>query len=1111
MIIFYELFQDIFPNASHLPTFSSPAIESHLHRIPGLSDKFIYMNDDVMFGKEVWPDDFYTHAHGQKVYLTWPVPNCQEGCPGSWIKDGYCDKACNNTECDWDGGDCTGDNVRHSFGGDFGGGNWGHQSNDKMYCNAGCANNWIADRYCDQSCNVKECGFDAGDCGDANFHKMYRVDVNPNLENYTLPQGTLVSYFNLSAVFGANGTIEEGKYDESEAIRSGTMSQKFKTLHVILYEKHNNTNLHFTLKGSSGTEKVWLSFNVTVNTNPVPHKDGASEGEVIIESKVLNKTSNVTHVVSKVSNRTKALPFVFTDVPQDIRSPRVAVRDIDPKRYQVYNTSDLKLPENVKELLEQLEADFKQGDLTEKGYNLEKADILDKHQEDIKLFQHQQQQAMRKHKDENIEENKLKFNGDHLNVHEQGNANVVNMENAQVDVKAENVDTVNKKIQDAPIEKLPNLQNEKLQNFPDKKVDTVENREEEGGHAFAPEDSELKANAQENNNGGDNLKETDQQQVVGNVQQENQQRFQQVNQQPIQQQNNKQLQQNNELLQNNQQNQQQLLQNNQEPLQQNQQLLQNNQEPLQQNQQLLQNNQEPLQQNQQLLQNNQEPLQQNQQLLQNNQEPLQQNQQLLQNNQEPLQQNQQLLQNNQEPLQQNQQLLQNNQEPLQQNNQQLLQQNQVQQQNLVDNQQIQHKNEEQIHQVNQQNIKINEDTLNQEKPAKPKDPLVEQNKDSLVGEQKEGEVHKSRILNSVGFLPWEKQGVFADLQEKKESMARQRAFESEPVHGRHLLDTFGDSLRHVNKLYNQMFGYDARKVPGHMPHMIDKNIMNEMQNLFPHEWDVTSSHKIRHSKDMQFAFSFFYYVIGAKQDVTVEMIFDEMDVDKSGVLSDRELRTLATRLYELPLTLEQLTGIEKNLINCSQHTKQVEYVSYNNMERYYEKDMRQVTKTLVLNCEPIIELLSKNFKVRNKFKFEILGDDDIAFKMIRSNVSRVVGQLDDIRRNPKKFVCLNDNIQHGSEESKTVKAVLQDFYEGLFPLVSQFELPREYRNRFLHTDELRAWRRYRDWLKMWTHLALFILIMFTIASFFGDKIEQLKRKFWRQRVGERKKDRVEDV
>lgn len=58
---------DIFVNKSHLPTFSSPAIETHIHRIPGLSQHFLYLNDDVMFGLDVWPDDFYSHARGQKV------------------------------------------------------------------------------------------------------------------------------------------------------------------------------------------------------------------------------------------------------------------------------------------------------------------------------------------------------------------------------------------------------------------------------------------------------------------------------------------------------------------------------------------------------------------------------------------------------------------------------------------------------------------------------------------------------------------------------------------------------------------------------------------------------------------------------------------------------------------------------------------------------------------------------------------------------------------------------------------------------------------------------------------------------------------------------------
>lgn len=33
------------------------------------------------------------------------------------------------------------------------------------YCNQGCANSWLADKFCDQACNVLSCGFDAGDCG----------------------------------------------------------------------------------------------------------------------------------------------------------------------------------------------------------------------------------------------------------------------------------------------------------------------------------------------------------------------------------------------------------------------------------------------------------------------------------------------------------------------------------------------------------------------------------------------------------------------------------------------------------------------------------------------------------------------------------------------------------------------------------------------------------------------------------------------------------------------------------------------------------------------------------------------------------------------------------
>ena len=39
----------IFPNEDDLPTFNSNAIEAHLHKIPGLAECFLYMNDGTCY------------------------------------------------------------------------------------------------------------------------------------------------------------------------------------------------------------------------------------------------------------------------------------------------------------------------------------------------------------------------------------------------------------------------------------------------------------------------------------------------------------------------------------------------------------------------------------------------------------------------------------------------------------------------------------------------------------------------------------------------------------------------------------------------------------------------------------------------------------------------------------------------------------------------------------------------------------------------------------------------------------------------------------------------------------------------------------------------------
>ena len=80
----------------------------------------------------------------------------------------------------YDGGDCLGDpnNIKMGFGGDnsvnF---HWMNDSAElqaQPYCAENCLDLWLSDSFCDDSCNVAECGYDAGDCGYSKFINLYQ-------------------------------------------------------------------------------------------------------------------------------------------------------------------------------------------------------------------------------------------------------------------------------------------------------------------------------------------------------------------------------------------------------------------------------------------------------------------------------------------------------------------------------------------------------------------------------------------------------------------------------------------------------------------------------------------------------------------------------------------------------------------------------------------------------------------------------------------------------------------------------------------------------------------------------------------------------------------------
>uniref|UniRef100_A0A9J8BXD4 N-acetylglucosamine-1-phosphotransferase subunits alpha/beta n=1 Tax=Cyprinus carpio carpio TaxID=630221 RepID=A0A9J8BXD4_CYPCA len=791
--------QDLFQNQTHLPTFSSPAIETHIHRIPGLSQKFIYLNDDVMFGKDVWPDDFYSHSKGQKVYLTWPVPNCAEGCPGSWIKDGYCDKACNNSACDWDGGDCQGSSRFGGVGGaaigggqpwQFGGGLGG--LGGVSFCNQGCANSWLADKFCDQACNVLACGFDVGDCGQDRFNQLHLVVLRRNQTLYTLPQGELRPYFSFS---GLANRVSEAQVADNPALRHTSVANKWKTIHLLLLPGHNATQIHYNITfQAANNHDFTMTFSVAVDTRELPKSNVSAP----VQEKDEEPKPNVM---------TPEPVVMFENVPKEKQSPRVREKaHVGVETVQVPALNESLLPEEVKLELQKLNEKLILGDITIKGFNLTKAVLLGPY------------------KDKDIQ-------AKHSNEDQKPPVISQRQDERAVRVKRANEDEERNKNSEFQQGVAPSLVPVQIDGVTPKAQSRLFGIEK-------PLASKLLGT------------------LMGN--------------------------------------------------------------------------------------------------------------------------------------------------------------------------------------------------LSKERDS--------ENEAHLRGRPVGRKLQYYTSSLDRGFLPWEKRKFFQDLLEEEERLQSELQYAADgTATGRRLQDTFADSLRYVNRLLNAQFGFISRKVPAHMPHMIDRLIMQELQDTFPQEFDKTSSHRVRHSEDMQFAFSYFYFLMSALQQLNISEVFEEIDTDHSGVLSDREIRTLATlintRLYAIKLS-------------------------------WYLMVLRPSQKAVVFF-----------------FRFEIMGEEEIAFKMIRTNVSHVVGQLDDIRKNPRKFICLNDNIDHSHKDASTVKAVLRDFYESMFPLPSQFELPREYRNRFLHMTELQEWRIYRDKLKFWTHCVLVTLVVFTVMSFFAEQLIMMKRRlFPRRRV-----------
>lgn len=62
--------RDIFADLNNLPTYNSHVLGTQLHHIPGLSEHYLLMNDDVLFSRAVSAYDFFTPSGQLKITLS---------------------------------------------------------------------------------------------------------------------------------------------------------------------------------------------------------------------------------------------------------------------------------------------------------------------------------------------------------------------------------------------------------------------------------------------------------------------------------------------------------------------------------------------------------------------------------------------------------------------------------------------------------------------------------------------------------------------------------------------------------------------------------------------------------------------------------------------------------------------------------------------------------------------------------------------------------------------------------------------------------------------------------------------------------------------------------
>lgn len=368
------------------------------------------------------------------------------------------------------------------------------------------------------------------------------------------------------------------------------------------------------------------------------------------------------------------------------------------------------------------------------------------------------------------------------------------------------------------------------------------------------------------------------------------------------------------------------------------------------------------------------------------------------------------------------------------------------------------------------------------------------------------------------------------------------------------VDAFGSSLRHVDELLTKRYKYAIRKAPAHGPHMINRYAMYELQKNFEQEYFQTSANQIRGSNDMQMAFAYYYYILNEPAQVLITELFDKCDIDKNGILSDYELRILYARSRnKLPIThidIEEMTSEiklcaqEMNILDKSftliknlHHThksflsklkfwasesheeqyqnsglgaKGATYMNHNfyaHGQKYRDPNMPQINYNFAVQCPYILNLFKDLDGSSSDLKFQAsiikeyqsteVPADDIEFVEVTSSNTTLQSHFDQVIKNHKLFLCIQDALDPADtpeiyNSNQQIYKFLNNFYENLYPIPSQFENKNGKLNKFYHYDAMQRFLFWENLCKNVVNFVKEVVCLLLVYLFF--------RKFIRKRL-----------